>query len=128
MARDREKYNAYHQVYQLARYHQRKRDAIVFLGGKCVTCGTTEQLEIDHIDRVTKSFPVSKMWAIKEEKFYEELRKCQLLCKSHHLEKTREELSVSHGGGMSGKKNCPCGPCKQRKAEYMATYNKNRVR
>jgi hypothetical protein len=124
MARDRERYNEYQREYQLARYHQRKQDAIAFLGGKCAQCDTTEQLEIDHIDRTTKSFPVGKMWSIKEEQFYAELKKCQLLCKPHHIEKTRAELSVPHGGGMSGKKNCPCVPCKQRKSEY----NKHRVR
>ena len=28
------------------------------------------------------------------------------------------------GGGLPGKKNCPCQPCRNRKAEYMKRYNK----
>lgn len=126
--RDRGQYNEYQREYQLARYHQRKRDAIAFLGGKCVICETVEQLEIDHIDRALKSFNISNLWAVKEERFYAELAKCQLLCRPHHIEKTRRELSVDHGGGLSGKKNCPCGLCKQKKADYMADYNKHRLR
>lgn len=128
MGRDVATYNEYQRAYQLDRYHRRKREAIAFLGGECVECGSAEQLEIDHIDRALKSFNISNLWGIKEEKFYEELRKCQLLCHFHHTEKTRKENSVSHGEGLSGKRNCPCVPCKQRKAEYMAIYNRTRSR
>jgi hypothetical protein len=128
VARDRENYNKYQRIYQLDRFRRRKQEAIAFLGGKCVVCETTENLEIDHIDRTLKNFSVSEMWAVKEERFYAELRKCQLLCKSHHLEKTIKESSVPHGGGVSGKKNCPCILCKQKKAEYMTAYSKRRVR
>lgn len=54
-----------------------------------------------------------------------ELNKCQLLCRPCHLKKSQTDGSsraVEHGGGESGKKNCPCAPCKARKAEYMANY------
>jgi 5-methylcytosine-specific restriction endonuclease McrA len=117
-------YNEYQRTYQLARYHRRKEAAKRFLGGKCVRCGATEQLEVDHVDPAQKSFNISNLWAVTEDRFYAELRKCQLLCRPHHLEKTAAENSVDHGGGASGKKNCPCVLCKQKKAEYMASYRK----
>jgi hypothetical protein len=115
-------YNDYQRVYQLARYHRRKAAAIEFLGGKCFQCGSTEGLEIDHIDPALKTFTISKLWSVSKALFYAELRKCQLLCKPHHIEKTRQEQSVEHGGGASGKKNCPCKLCKAKKAEYMSAY------
>jgi hypothetical protein len=124
MARNHAAYNEYQRNYQLARYHNRKRAAIQFLGGVCARCASTEHLEIDHIDPALKSFPISKLWSVSEERFYAELRKCQLLCKPHHIEKTRQEQSVDHGGGATGKRNCKCAPCKRRKAEYMKTYER----
>ncbi len=56
------------------------------LGNKCVKCGTTKNLEFDHIDPKTKCFNVNPQdsW----EKTLPELYKCQLLCKPCHLEKT----------------------------------------
>jgi hypothetical protein len=115
-------YNDYQRAYQLARYHRRKAEAIEFLGGVCARCGATEGLEIDHIDPALKSFSIGKLWSVSKVRFYTELRKCQLLCKPHHIEKTRQEQSVEHGGGASGKRNCKCKPCKAKKAEYMHAY------
>ena len=56
------------------------------LGNKCVKCGTTKNLQFDHIDPKTKCFNVNPQdsW----EKTLHELYKCQLLCGSCHLEKT----------------------------------------
>ena len=56
------------------------------LGNKCVKCGSTENLEFDHIDPKTKCFNVNPQdsW----EKTLPELYKCQLLCKPCHTEKT----------------------------------------
>lgn len=103
----------------------RKRErAKVYLGGKCVRCGATEDLQFDHIDPATKSFTITAHLNRRWEVLVVELDKCQLLCRPHHLEKTVAESGVEHGGGASGKKNCPCAPCKARKAEYMATYRR----
>lgn len=121
-------YNSYMQVYLLRRYHERRAEAIRSLGGKCVVCGSAENLELDHIDPALKSFDISKLWSVSKARFQAELKKCQVLCKSHHAEKTRRELSVDHGGGASGKRNCKCRPCRDRKAEYMAVYMASYVR
>jgi hypothetical protein len=126
MARDLVAYNEYQREYQLTRYHQRKKAAIAQLGGKCALCEVAEDLEIDHIDPALKMLAISRLWSVSEAKFLAELEKCQLLCKPHHAEKTRREQSVDHGGGASGKRNCPCKPCKRRKAEYMSAYTRGR--
>lgn len=124
----REQYNEHMRVYMLERYHTRHAEAIEFLGGKCVVCSVTEDLQLDHVDPALKSFSISQLWSVSKEKFWAELVKCQLLCRPHHIEKTRCEQSVDHGGGASGKRNCPCLPCKQRKSEYMTAYMASYVR
>lgn len=114
--------------YMKTRWAVRRENAIEFLGGKCVKCGGTEALEFDHIDPSTKVMTIARASSRNEEFFMNEVRKCQLLCTQCHLAKTVYESSVEHGGGKSGKKNCPCSPCKAKKAEYMAEYMKTYLR
>ena len=81
--------NEYMRDYMLKRYHRRRADSIAQLGGKCVECGTTENLEFDHIDSNTKTRQVARILASGSKKLVaEELAKCQLLCKEHHSIKT----------------------------------------
>ena len=66
------------------------------LGGKCCGCGTTENLQFDHLDRTTKSFCIGKNLAAKLEKLEEEARKCQLLCQDCHNVKTLINHDCEH--------------------------------
>jgi hypothetical protein len=84
------------------RYHERRNLALKLLGGKCVVCGTRKNLEIDHIDPSTKTMIVARMTTVAYERFLDEVSRCQLLCKKHHIEKTSSEQSVPHGGGREG--------------------------
>jgi 5-methylcytosine-specific restriction endonuclease McrA len=73
---------------------RRKRRGILLekLGGKCVWCGTTEELTFDHIDKTTKSFVLSGKGLDGDwEKILRELDKCQILCDTCHKKKTIEE-------------------------------------
>lgn len=80
-------------------YRDRRRAwARALLGGKCVVCGTTEGLEFDHIDPETKTMSIGKMWHASKARLELELTKCQLLCSTHHDEKSRREGSLSRGG------------------------------
>lgn len=104
-----------------------KARALEYLGGRCRGCGTQDSLDFDHVDPATKvieiSMAIARTWSWARLK--EELDKCQLLCRPCHIEKSaanNDGRIVSHGGGRSGKKNCPCGPCKSRKADYMRAY------
>src|SRR5216117_3200210 len=87
--------NSYMADYMLKRYHERRKEAIESLGGKCIKCGSVENLEIDHIDPKTKSFNFSKIWSFSPEKYSKELEKCQILCKDCHMKKSREKGSFN---------------------------------
>jgi hypothetical protein len=80
-----EERNAYYRAYK----QRRRAEAIALLGGVCVRCGTTEDLEIDHIDRATKEYEIHDVLWSRREVRLAELAKCQLLCSYHHLFKTR---------------------------------------
>jgi 5-methylcytosine-specific restriction endonuclease McrA len=102
--------NEYQRKYQKNRYHDRKKQAIKALGGKCVTCGSTENLELDHKDPDDKSFTITKLWSVPEDEFKREVKKCRLLCRKHHLKNTgkqRENGEVTSEPGKSeyGKDN-----------------------
>lgn len=111
------------------RYRDRRAEAVISLGGVCVICGTTDQLELDHIDRTTKSFEISKIWNSVPGLFWEEVRKCQLLCDPCHNLKTLDEKGQKPARGthgtLSAYRYCRCQTC----LDAMAEYNRNnRVR
>ncbi len=112
--------------YQKARYKRRRDDAIASLGGRCAWCSSTQRLELDHIVSGDKDYDISKIFVGgSEAKVQAELSKCQVLCHDCHVQKTQQSGDnkyVEHGGGNSGKRNCPCAPCKAKKAEYMRNY------
>lgn len=116
--------STYMSRYMRQRYHARRAAAIAELGGRCVRCGSTEKLELDHIDRATKSLDLGHSWSVSETRYRAELAKCQVLCRNCHKAKTSSEMGVEHGGGASGKRNCSCAPCRARKAEYQLRYRK----
>jgi hypothetical protein len=105
--------------YMAERYAARRQMALDFLDNRCAVCGTANELEIDHIDRATKSIDIAKVILSTDEKLFAELVKCQALCKPHHLAKTREETGVPHGGGVRGKRDCKCEPCRILARKYV---------
>lgn len=101
-------------------YEEFKKHCFTVLGGKCAVCGSTESLEIDHIDPTTKSFTVTQMLRAPKDLLDKELAKCQLLCKDHHQDKTGR---ASHGtGGMYRHHKCRCEPCKEANRQYVRDY------
>lgn len=112
--------------YDHQRYEAIKRGLIEMLGGQCMECGTAEDLEFDHVSPDLKRFAITKRWNRSDQEFWEELAKCQLLCHPHHLEKTRREADVGHGGGKYGKRGCKCDLCKLRRRDYMREYKRAR--
>jgi hypothetical protein len=109
-------------------YYRRKDEALAYLGGRCVNCGEVENLEFDHIDPHLKEFTITKLFSVSNTRFWNEIEKCQLLCAECHELKTSDDRGVAHGGGVSGKKNCPCDLCRARKSEYSRAYNLTHVR
>lgn len=98
--------------YQRERRHRRLQEAKEDLGGRCVVCGTSDDLQFDHIDPTTKLFIISKSDGVSDKRFWEEVAKCQLLCVPHHQEKTSTEQIPEHGTwGMHKNHVCRCVPC-----------------
>lgn len=93
-------------------YRNNRLAAIELLGGKCVVCGTTEELEVDHVDPLEKAS--SNIWSWSKARRLEELKKCQVLCTTHHGIKTREYAALPttapHYKGHN--KGCACQGCK----------------
>ncbi len=120
--------NKYMRQYMLRRYHTRRQDAIKALGGKCVICGDLENLEFDHKDRGLKGFTIAKGWSIGEERFWQEINKCQLLCKVCHHKKTlidmgQKDARQTHGT-LSSYRYCKCDLCREGKSRWQREYNK----
>jgi 5-methylcytosine-specific restriction endonuclease McrA len=68
-------------VEYLKRYRREwsaKRRAAYFYGKRCVQCGSSENLELDHVN------PADKREA--------EIKKCQVLCRKCHRQKTNQYL------------------------------------
>jgi hypothetical protein len=121
MAYTRKKMQEYLRDY-LPKWRERRRQyALAKLGGKCVRCGATKNLDFDHIDPATKVGDIGRMWQKRKDLFEAELLKCQLLCKPCHLEKTRENgdnQKATHGGwSFAFKRKCKCDICMVFRAE-----------
>lgn len=65
------------------------RRAEYLAGKKCVRCGSTERLEIDHIDPATKV--THRLWGWSRAKRAVELAKCQVLCHDCHNIRTGKQ-------------------------------------
>lgn len=100
---------------ELARYYARRAEAVKILGGACVTCGSMERLEFDHINPITKLYNISEIWSYSWEIVQTELQKCQLLCHDCHKAKTLKEMTGLREHGtyvMYQRGKCRCGPCR----------------
>ena len=120
--------NEYMREYMNRLYANRRNAAIEKLGGKCVRCGSKEQLQFDHIDPTTKTAEMDRLWATSEKRINEELRKCQLLCSSCHVKKTLKDLGrisakESHGT-LSSYRYCKCDDCRAANNKYKAEYKR----
>lgn len=114
MTETRTEYNARMAAYMKAWYDRRHAEAVAALGGHCARCLETENLEFDHINPATKCMTIAKMWTASEVRFQAELKKCQLLCRPHHLEKSLEERGQKPARGTHGTLSAYryCGPPK----------------
>lgn len=112
----------YHREY----YKKRRQEILDYLGGACVVCGTSDSLEVDHINKTEKSFNISKKMSVKNNST--ELDKCQLLCQKHHREKTSRENSGFTHGTRHGYMNhrCTCPKCSAAKRAWYDERNAKR--
>lgn len=111
---DKEEKKEYMREYMLNRYYETRKFCINKLGGKCVHCGSIENLEIDHIEPKLKLYEAHYFHSISAKKLIIELAKCQILCKICHLKKTvSEKPPFTHGTVYSAMKmKCKCKTCR----------------
>lgn len=122
-------YNRYMREYMNKRYHRLRAEYIKSMGGECVDCGETSNLEFDHLDSSQKSFDVGRILTHAKVKREQELAKCVLRCHDCHVIKSRREdwSTVDHGEGLTGKRNCYCDLCKPLKRVYMQNFKKSKI-
>lgn len=118
--------------YMLQRYHDRRNEAIEKLGGKCAVCGSEDDLQIDHIFREDKEFPIGQLWSVSKERYEKELTKCQLLCRDCHKAKNQWErgrkAAIRTHGTLSSYRYCKCNLCKKAYSDYWQKYSKKNPR
>lgn len=74
---------------QNSQYQKRMDKLRNAFGNKCVKCGATNNLHFDHIDPATKIAAIGDLATCNGfKRCYEEALKCQLLCKSCHIQKS----------------------------------------
>jgi 5-methylcytosine-specific restriction endonuclease McrA len=116
--------------YQSNLYFKKRSDIISQLGGACVKCWSTSNLEIDHRIPENKSFNISKKLKQHGYDIDVEISKCQLLCFRCHSVKSITERGdvVTKGrdihGTLSAYRYCKCPLCKGAKSEYMREYHR----
>ncbi len=114
-------------AYKRARYHRLRSEWIESQGSKCVLCGSTKNLEIDHVDRSTKRWNITAIWLRKESDRVSELAKCQLLCEVCHVAKSAsEKMAAGHGRAMYKRLGCRCDVCKADRSAYASEWRKAR--
>jgi len=57
--------------------------------GPCIDCGSSESLEVDHVD--TKLKISHRIWSWSSSRRVQELNKCVVRCKSCHIKKSNKE-------------------------------------
>lgn len=110
-------------------FEERRASLIALLGGRCVICESTKDLQFDHKDPSQKKFKVACSLGRSMTALLEEASKCQLLCVECHRKKTsrerweKAEASLKHGTlNAYYKHGCRCNECrKARSAHYFAT-------
>jgi len=114
------------------RRKERRQKFIDLLGGKCVRCGSTENLQFDHTNPKKKLNRIPNLIDAPEDVLAAEVDKCVLLCDKCHREKTREmgehgQPKARHGTlWMYKKYNCRCNKCRKAMSKYNKAQRENK--
>lgn len=111
--------------YQNRRYHERRALMISILGGMCAKCGSTDELEMDHVDPKSKVYSFTQIVLRSLKVFLDEVAKCQLLCGKCHTSKTVFDAGnkPAEHGTLSMYRYCKCEPCRAAKSAYSREYS-----
>jgi len=123
--KDYESYRQYQREYQRKRAAEWRHFAVQSLGGKCVICGSTINLEVHHKNPQNKEFNISQIWSRNESIKTKELAKCEVRCNLHH----KEAHAAKCGTESAWKNGCRCDICVEAKRSYnrawMSEWRKN---
>lgn len=72
------------------REHAARRRAAYFADKSCARCGSTEDLQLHHVYRASKT--ASAIWTWGARRREAELAKCVVICHACHQEEHREEM------------------------------------
>lgn len=117
----------YQPSYQRRRYEEKHAALIAHLGGRCIRCGSLNDLQFDHVDPSTKCFSIMERWKLSIEDLAEELAKCQLLCHPCHAEKHAAVLA-EHGTVRRYRQGCRQECCRRAVREQRQKYPRRRKR
>jgi 5-methylcytosine-specific restriction endonuclease McrA len=112
-------------IYRKNLWHYRRNEW--FSSRPCVSCGSIENLNLDHIDPSIKES--HNIWLWSDSRRQAELAKCQSLCETCHKKKTKLERSKSftHGVTTAGYvKGCRCSLCLEAHLAYQREWRKKR--
>ena len=113
-----------------ARRDYKRQVLLELLGEECVRCFTQTDLVFDHIDPKTKSFNIGMNMCRSLKNLIIEIKKCQLLCKSCHGQKTALERGrklAHHGSETMYVYGCRCRPCKDAHAASARIRHRRRL-
>jgi len=102
----------------------RRRRYEFFKDKHCVTCGSNERLELDHVYPAQKTS--HRIWSLSKAKREAEIAKCQVLCYHCHKAKTYKDRgygSPTHGKVSTYKDyKCRCELCRAAYSAYKKKY------
>lgn len=114
--------------YQNAWLTKRRTAWIEDQGGQCSICGSSEGLEVDHIDPSTKLVNPKAIWNRSKAFREAELAKCQVLCTDCHKAKTLVDRGHLAHGTVSMYKNqgCRCRACTDANTASVRRYRQSK--
>src|ERR1035437_4652710 len=103
-----------------------KRRVDFFADKRCVQCGSTDRMELDHIDRTQKVSHSIWSWSAKRRNA--EIAKCQVLCHDCHVDKTwtQDFQRAEHGTPASYRRGCRCDKCRESATLDRQRYSRNK--
>lgn len=104
---------------EFARQWAAARRAKYTAGMRCVDCGTTQFLEMDH--RIPAEKESHRIWTWSERRLLAELAKCDPRCHDCHV---KRHLAERPAHGETGyRKGCRCDECRDAKRASAARYH-----
>lgn len=116
---------AYLRKYQRGWLNRRRAEWIA-ANGPCKKCGSSERLEVDHIDPAQKI--THAVWSWSKVRREAELAKCQVLCYTCHKAKTSSDRPAAKCGTRSRYvAGCRCADCRFANRVYSPPIHRRAV-